>query len=275
MISSINISSFFPQNSGTFTYDPTRPTKQTEELSFRLLALLGGLGIAGARIDVDLSTTAEQIAAVGGWQTSIKTWLTDTMNAVSTYLTQDEGSRSPLMLAAPTSLAIATESMIMLPPAILVNTVVDTIADMIHSWAETQGISREGELNRIVSKALFDESWWTGLSSSKIDRLIDALTGSLGTPSGGDSVAQTLFESLKSEMPAIRGIFDEIKLVLQSFNYGDGDEEGIPINENSLHRLIVKIASNKGLIRLISRVVVSSGGDITEEDFTLAGYTDE
>ena len=245
----------------TFTYDATKPTLQTEKLSFQLLqhlaAISGQGGFSAITSAADMATNESNI---DGYVSSLQTWLTDCFDKLATYLLSDDSSRNVLALAAPPSIVLAGGSLAMLPPAALAKLVIGTVSDIVRSFTELQGSLRKDRVTRLVDRAFFNQSWFgDSFDTSYLSQIVEKLTA--------------IDEKLKTTNVKTGENIGIAEALKQAFSLVtvETDSQG---NTTELKEWFVEIAKNQGVllstIRLLSKIYISTYGELYEADFTLA-----
>ena len=161
----------------SFVYDVGNPTLHTEHLSFYLLSVLDLIANEGGTIEIELETPEIQEASYDAWHGEFRTWLDTAQESVATYLTEPEGSRAAFLIPLAPALPALVSGAIMLSKGLAVKMALDVFFDVVRSVQKFQAETRLIRQERMVEKALFDDSWW-GSPTSKIDRLIDVITQS-------------------------------------------------------------------------------------------------
>ena len=146
-------------------YDHNNPTRQTEELSAYIHYIINGLAELKAKIYVETETPASMQAACNDYASNMRSWMSGVVEQVGAYLAADVGSRSPLVIPLAPALPAAMASAVMLPPALLLKTAVDTVATIIHTSNEERALARQYDLNRVLDAALNEDSFWGGRRS--------------------------------------------------------------------------------------------------------------
>lgn len=245
----------------TFTYDATKPTLQTEKLSFQLLQHLAAIssqgGFSAVTNAADMATNETNI---DNYVSALQTWLTDCFDKLSTYLLSDETSRNVLALASPPALVLTGGSLAMLPPAALVKLVTGTILDITRTFTELQGSLRKDRVTRLVDRAFFNQSWFgDSFDTSYLSQIVEKLTA--------------MDEKLKTTNVKTGENIGIAEALKQAFSLVtvETDSQG---NTTELKEWFAEIAKNQGVllstIRLLSKIYISTYGELYEADFTLA-----
>ena len=245
----------------SFVYDATKPTLQTEKLSFQLLQHLAAIsGQGGFSAVTSAADMVANEANIDNYVSSLQTWLTDCFEKLSTYLLSNESSRGVLALASPPAIVLAGGSLAMLPPAALAKLVTGTISDITRSFTELQGSLRKDRVTRLIDKAFFNQSWFgdtfdTSYLSQIVEKL-DAIDKKLSTTDVKTAQEINVAEVIKRAFSAVT-IEDD----------GQG-------NVTELKEWFADIAKKQSTllstIRLLSKIYISTYGELYEADFTLA-----
>ena len=240
---------FWGEETPYFNYDKERPTYYTEYLSFYLLSVFASLAFGGFKFFVETKTPNEQEQVISGFVSQFSEWLSDCEQKISAWLLEDDTSRGLPALLLPPQISLPLAGSILLFKPALVSLAVDSFSSIIRVMQTATANRRQTQIVRLLNKAFFKESFW-GLSSESI--LLKILEALQGKNQQGDEkgIAALLYDSLTA-----------------SIAIPDSEEEegvNIPV-------MLKKILDNKDIIRLLSHVVVTSGGNIEETEFTLAG----
>lgn len=141
-------------------YNPSQPTRQTEELSMYLHYIINDLAANGAKIYIETATPEEMVSAADSYQSEFSAWSRGVVESVGSYLSEPDESRSLPMLPLAPMLPVTLASAIMLPPALLLKTGVDIVGQVMHSYNETRALARQYDLNRVLDKSLNSKSFW-------------------------------------------------------------------------------------------------------------------
>ena len=203
-----NVQWVFPSLEGeSFTYNSSRPTYQTERLSYHVLGLLGSLSSSGAFATVTQESDMSSIeAAIDTYIAELSRWLGNAITKVTAYLQSPSSSRALLSLpAAPVLAPITTTSIMALPPALIVKLGTGIIKDVVESYGQWQAANRGNSLVRLIDKAFFKQSFWGDTFDEsffgKILSELKTLNSRLTTPNtdtgeGELSITNTLDQNL-------------------------------------------------------------------------------
>lgn len=247
---------FWGEETPYFNYDKERPTYYTEYLSFYLLSVFASLAFGGFKFFIETKSPNEQEQAISGFVSQFSDWLSDCEQKISAWLLEDDTSRGLPALLLPPQISLPLAGSILLFKPVLVSLAVDSFSSIIRVIQTATANRRQAQIVRLLSKAFFKESFW-GLSSESIPlKILEALQAiseaCKGKNQQGDEkgLAALLYDSLT----AFIAIPDS------------EEEEGVNIPV-----MLKKLLDNKDIIRLLSHIVVTSGGNIEETEFTLAG----
>ena len=239
-----------------FNYNKEQPTYYTEYLSFYLLSVFAGLGFGGFKFFIETKTPNEQQASIDSFVAEFSAWLDDCEQKVSAWLLEDDTSRGLPALLMPPQISLPLAGSILLFRPALVSLAVDSVSSVIRVIQTATANRRQAQIVRLLNKALFKESFW-GLTTESIPlKILEAL--------------EIVAKACKGENQ--KGVEKGIAALLY-----DALTAYIDIPESELKEgvnipiMLKKILDNKDIIRLLSHVVVSSGGNIEETEFTLAG----
>ena len=269
---------FYGGGTPSFSYDKEKPTYYTEYLSFYLLSVFANLGFGGFKFLIETKTPVEQQASIDSFVAEFSAWLDDCEQKVTAWLVEDDDSRGlPALLVPPTISLSVAGSILLFKPA-LITLAVGSLSSVIRVIQTASANRRQAQLVRLLNKAFFKSSYW-GLKTESIPLLIlEALQGK--TQEGEEKgIAALLYDALTAfiDIPdseekegvnipiMLKKILDDALTAL--IDIPDSEEKegvNIPI-------MLKKILDNKDMIRLLSHVVITSGGNIEETEFTIAG----
>ena len=240
---------FYGEGVPYFSYNKEQPTYYTEYLSFYLLSVFANLGFGGFKFLIETKTPAEQQVSINSFVAEFSAWLDDCEQKVTAWLLEDDDSRGLPALLLPPQISLPLAGSILLFKPALVSLAVDSLSSVIRVIQTASANRRQAQVVRLLNKAFFKESFW-GLKTESIPLLI--LEALQGKNQEGDEkgLAALLYDALTA--------FIDIP---------DSEEKegvNIPI-------MLKKILDNKDMIRLLSHVVITSGGNIEETEFTIAG----
>ena len=244
-------SMFWGEDAPYFAYDKERPTYYTESLSYYLMSIFADLSYNGFKFYIETKTPSEQQASIDSFVAEFGGWLSDCEQKVSAWLLEEEESRGLPVLLLPPQISLPLAGSILLFKPALVALAVDSVSSIIRVAQTAMANRRQAQVVRLLDKAFFKDSFW-GLKTESIPLLmLEALQGI--TQKGEEKgIAALLYDALTAyiDMPE------------------SSDKEGVNIP------IMLKKILDNAAIKLLSHVVVSSGGNIEETEFTLAG-TDE
>lgn len=237
-----------------FNYDKEKPTYYTEYLSFYLLSVFAKLAFGGFKFFIETKTPAEQQASINSFVAEFSEWLYDCEQKVTAWLIEDDDSRGLPALLLPPQISLPLAGSILLFKPALVSLAVDSLSSVIRVIQTASANRRQAQLVRLFNKAFFKESYW-GLKTESIPLLI--LEALRGENQDGDEkgIAALLYDALTAIIDIPDSNNPDITLK---------EPVNIPI-------ILKKILDNKDMIRLLSHIVITSGGNIEETEFTLAG----
>lgn len=247
---------FYGGGSQYFSYDKEKPTYYTEYLSFYLLSVFADLGFGGFKFLIETKTPAEQQTSIDGFVAEFSAWLNDCEQKVSGWLVEDDASRGlPVFLAAPKISLSLAGSILLFKPA-LVALAVDSVSSVIRVIQTATANRRQAQIVRLLNKAFFKESFW-GLKTESIPlKILDTLELIAKACKGENQ------EGVEKGIAAL--LYDALTAFIDIPESDLKEGVNIPI-------MLKKILDNKDMIRLLSHVVITSGGNIEETEFTLAG----
>ena len=240
---------FYGGEAPYFNYDKERPTYYTEYLSFYLLSVFANLGFGGFRFLIETRSPGEQQASIDSFVAEFSAWLDDCEQKVTAWLVEDDDSRGLPALLLPPQISLPLAGSILLFKPALVSLAVDSLSSVIRVIQTASANRRQAQVVRLLNKAFFKESFW-GLKTESIPLLIlEALQGK--TQEGEEKGLAAL-------------LYDALTAFIDIPDSNDKEGVNIPI-------MLKKILDNKDMIRLLSHVVITSGGNIEETEFTIAG----
>lgn len=247
---------FYGEEIPYFSYDKEKPTYYTEYLSFYLLSVFASLAFGGFKFFVETKSPNEQAQAISGFVSQFSEWLNDCEQKISAWLLEDDTSRGLPVLLLPPQISLPLAGSILLFKPALVSLAVDSLSSVIRVVQTAVANRRQTQIVRLLNKAFFKESFW-GLSSESIPlKILEAL--------------QAISEACKGEnqQGVEKGIaallYDSLTAFVTMSESEQREGVNIPI-------MLGKILDNKDMIRLLSHIVITSGGNIEETEFTLAG----
>ena len=247
---------FYGGEAPYFAYNKEQPTYYTEYLSYYLLSVFANLGFGGFKFLIETKTPAEQQTSIDSFIAEFSAWLNDCEQKVSAWLVEDDTSRGLPALLLPPQISLPLAGSILLYKPALVSLAVDSVSSVIRVIQTATANRRQAQIVRLLNKALFRESFW-GLTTESIPlKILEAL--------------ELMVKAFKGENQ--KGVEKGIAALLY-----DALTAYIDIPESELKEgvnipiMLKKILDNKDIIRLLSHVVVSSGGNVEETEFTLAG----
>lgn len=247
---------FYGGGGGHFSYDKEKPTYYTEYLSFYLLSVFADLGFGGFKFLIETRTPAEQQTSINSFVAEFSEWINDCEQKVSEWLVEDDASRGLPALLMPPQISLPLAGSILLFKPALVSLAVDSISSVIRVIQTATANRRQAQIVRLLNKAFFKESFW-GLKTESIPlKILDTL--------------ELIAKACKGENQ--KGVEKGIAALLY-----DALTAFIDIPESDLKEgvnipiMLKKILDNKDIIRLLSHIVITSGGNIEETEFTLAG----
>lgn len=254
---SLRVPDLFYEGEGAyFSYNKEQPTYYTEYLSFYLLSVFADLGFGGFKFLIETKTPNEQQASIDSFVSQFSDWLNDCEQKISAWLLEDDTSRGLPVLLLPPQISLPLAGSILLFRPALVSLAVDSISSVIRVIQTATANRRQAQIVRLLNKALFRESFW-GLATESIPlKILEAL--------------ELIAKACKGENQ--KGVEKGIAALLY-----DALTAFIDVPESELKEgvnipiMLKKILDNKDIIRLLSHVVVSTGGNIEETEFTLAG----
>ena len=242
---------FWGEDAPYFSYDKDKPTYYTESLSFYLLSIFADLSYNGFKFYVETRTPNEQQAGIDSFVSEFSVWLSDCEQKVSAWLLEEEESRGLPVLLSPPQISLPLAGSILLFKPALVTLAVDSISSIIKVAQTAMANRRQAQVVRLLDKAFFKDSFW-GLKTESIPLLIlEALQG---------------VNQKDEDMGIAALLYDALTAYIDVPESKDKEAVNIPL-------MLKKILDNAA-IKLLSHVVVTSGGNIEETEFTLAG-TDE
>ena len=247
---------FYGEDIPYFNYDKEQPTYYTEYLSFYLLSVFANLGFGGFKFYIETRGPNEQEQAISGFVTEFSAWLCDCEQKVSAWLLEDDASRGLPALLLPPQISLPLAGSILLYKPALVSLAVDSLSSIIRVIQTATANRRQTQIVRLLNKALFRESFW-GLSSESIPlKILEALEAIAKAFKGKD------MEGVEKGIAAL--LYDSLTALIDIPDSTLKEPVNIPI-------MLKKILDSKDLIRLLSHIVITSGGNIEETEFTLAG----
>ena len=247
---------FYGGEAPYFSYDKEQPTYYTEYLSFYLLSVFANLGFGGFKFFIETRTPAEQQTSIDSFVTEFSAWLNDCEQKISAWLLEDDTSRGLPVLLLPPQISLPLAGSILLFKPALVSLAVDSVSSVIRVIQTATANRRQAQIVRLLNKALFRESFW-GISTESIPlKILEALENIAKACKGKDEKGVE-----KGFAPLL---YDSLTALIDIPDSPLKEWVNIPI-------MLKKILDNKDMIRLLSHVVVTSGGNIEETEFTLAG----
>ena len=276
---------FWGEETPYFSYDKERPTYYTEYLSFYLLSVFANLAFGGFKFFIETKTPNEQQASIDNFVSEFSNWLSDCEQKVSAWLLEDDTSRGLPVLLSPPQISLPLAGSILLFKPALVSLAVDSLSSVIRVIQTASANRRQAQIVRLLNKAFFKESFWGLSSESILLKILEALEAIAKACKGENQkgvekgFAALLYDSLTAliDIPdseqkegvnipiMLKKILDDALTAL--IDIPDSEEKesvNIPI-------MLKKILDEKDIIRLLSHVVVTSGGNIEETEFTIAG----
>ena len=239
-----------------FSYNKEQPTYYTEYLSFYLLSVFASLGFGGFRFLIETKTPSEQQASIDSFVAEFSAWLDDCEQKVSAWLLEDDTSRGLPVLLLPPQISLPLAGSILLFKPALVSLAVDSVSSVIRVIQTATANRRQAQIVRLLNKALFRESFW-GLSTESIPlKILEALEAIVKAFKGKN------LEGAEKGIAAL--LYDSLTALIDIPDSTLKEAVNIPI-------MLKKILDSKDLIRLLSHIVITSGGTIEETEFTLAG----
>ena len=239
-----------------FNYDKEKPTFYTEYLSFYLLSVFANLAFGGFKFFIETKTPNEQEQAISGFISQFSDWLNDCEQKVSTWLLEDDASRGLPALLMPPQISLPLAGSILLFKPALVSLAVDSVSSVIRVIQTATANRRQAQIVRLLNKAFFRESFW-GLATESIPLKILEVLEDIAKDFKGENQ-----KGVKKGIAAL--LYDALTALIDIPDSELKEGVNIPI-------MLKKILDNKDIIRLLSHVVVSTGGSIEETEFTLAG----
>ena len=259
---------FFPScpvSLETFEYSQDTPTKYTEALSFQCLSILESLATQGGKIFIETSTPQEQSEAFLSWQESFKTWLNSVEESVSAWLTESEESRLlPVLPLAPALPAAIGGAAVILYRGALVKAAVDGVSALIRTTQTAMANRRQTQLVRLIDKALLDNTWFGLGSTSKVDKL-NVNLAQINDSLGRISSRLTVDDKNYSYQGIGQAIYDALT------KWDSPDEEGNINGFKTITDILSGLKENPNIIKLLSHIILTHGGDIEEHEFFLSG----
>ena len=254
---SLHVPDLFHGGEGAyFNYNKEQPTYYTEYLSFYLLSVFANLGFGGFKFLIETRTPAEQQASIDIFVAEFSEWLDDCEQKVSAWLVEDDGSRGLPALLLPPHISLPLAGSILLYKPALVSLAVDSLSSVIRVIQTATANRRQAQIVRLLNKALFRESFW-GLSTESIPlKILEALEAIAKASEWVD------LKGAKKGFAAL--LYDALTARIDIPDSNEKEDVNTPI-------MLKKILDEKDMIRLLSHVVVTSGGNIEETEFTLAG----
>ena len=277
---------FYGEEAPYFSYNKEQPTYYTEYLSFYLLSVFADLGFGGFRFFVETKTPAEQQASIDSFVAEFSAWLDDCEQKVSAWLVEDDASRGLPALLMPPQISLPLAGSILLFKPALVSLAVDSVSSVIRVIQTATANRRQAQIVRLLNKAFFRESFW-GLSNESIPlKILDALEiiakackgkNQEGVEKGFAALLYDSLTALEIIAKACKGenqkgvekgfaalLYDSLTALIDIPDSPLKEWVNIPI-------MLKKILDSKDIIRLLSHTVITSGGNIEETEFTLAG----
>ena len=239
-----------------FNYDKEKPTYYTEYLSFYLLSVFADLGYGGFKFFIETRTPAQQQASIDSFVAEFSTWLNDCEQKVSEWLVEDDASRGLPALLPPPQISLPLAGSILLFKPALVSLAVDSVSSVIRVIQTATANRRQAQIVRLLNKAFFRESFW-GLATESIPlKILEALEAIAKDFKGENQ------KGVKKGIAAL--LYDALTAFIDIPESDLKEGVNIPI-------MLKKILDAKDIIRLLSHIVITSGGNIEETEFTLAG----
>lgn len=254
-----------PVSLENFEYSQDMPTRYTEALSFQCLTILENLSTQGGKIFVETSTPEEQASSFSAWQGEFKAWLGTIEEAVSAWLVEGEESRLlPALPFAPMLPATIGGAAVVLYRGALIRAAVDGVAALVRTTQTALANRRQAQLVRLIDKALMDTTWFGLGSTSKLDTLnanLSVVNESIGR------IASRL--TVDDKNYSYQGIGQALYDSLTKWN--EPDSEGNVNGFKSIADILSEVAKNPNIIKLLSHIILTHGGDVEEHEFILAG----
>lgn len=257
-----------PVSVASFAYQSDKPTYYTEALSFYCLQLLENLSSSGAAIHVENSTPSEQGSAAVNWLASFKTWLSDCEESISAWLLESEESRVlPVLGTAPAWPVIIGEGAVVLYKGVIIKAAIDGFGALVRVSQQAVANRRQNELVRLLDRAFLRGSWFSPVKESRIDDLRVCLA-TLNDSIGNLTNRFTLEDKAGSYQGFAQAVYDILTA------YGVNDDGSLNEDIETLVTIMQKYAKNDRVIKLLSHIILTHGGDIEETEFILAGEED-
>lgn len=239
-----------------FNYNKEQPTYYTEYLSFYLLSVFADLGYGGFKFLIETRTPAEQQTSIDSFVAEFSAWLNDCEQKVSAWLVEDDGSRGLPALLLPPQISLPLAGSILLFKPALVSLAVDSVSAGIRVIQTAVANRRQSQVVRLLNKAFFRESFW-GLSAESIPlKILEALELIAKACKGNN------LKGVEKGFAAL--LYDALTARIDIPESDLKEDVNIPI-------MLKKILDAKDMIRLLSHIVITSGGNIEETEFTIAG----
>ena len=247
---------FYEGGLSSFNYDKDRPTYYTEYLSFYLLSVFANWGFGGFKFLIETRTPAEQQASIDSYIAEFSAWLNDCEQKVSAWLVEDDASRGLPALLMPPQISLSLTGNILLFKPALVSLAVDSVSSVIRVIQTAIANRRQAQVVRLLNKAFFRESFW-GLKTESVPlKILEALEIIVKAFEGENQTG------VKKGIAAL--LYDALTAFIDIPESALKEGVNIPI-------MLKKILDAKDIIRLLSHIVITSGGNIEETEFTLAG----
>ena len=247
---------FYGEDTPYFAYDKEKPTYYTEYLSFYLLSVFANLAFGGFKFYVETKTPNEQQASIDNFVSEFSNWLSDCEQKVSAWLLEDDTSRGLPVLLLPPQISLPLAGSILLFKPALVSLAVDSISSVVRVMQMATANRRQAQIARLLNKAFFRKSFW-GLSTESIPlKILEALEAIAKACKGENQ------KGVEKGIAAL--LYDSLTALIDVPDSDSKEAVNIPI-------MLKKILDNKDIIRLLSHIIITSGGNIEETEFTLAG----
>lgn len=249
----------------TFNYDIDQPTLQTEKLSYHLQKILQGLYVTQAKLYVETMTPEEQTSAADSYFAEFKTWLEDSEAAVSEWLTQEEESRAlPVLAAVPAFPASIGSAAVVLTGGLAMKLGTDIFSSVVRVIQQATANRRQAELVRVLDKALLRGSWFSLQKQSNLDEIEDLMRSII------EAISRiSTYMVVDDKSYNYKGIGQALYDCLSSWRV---DAEGNILDGfDNVPDMLRLLAKNGNIIKLLSKIILTHGGDIEEHEFILAG----
>lgn len=260
----VMMNTIFP-DPGNWVYDVSKPTIQTERLSWLTMYANYQIGMAGGYYEVDGVTTEQGQTSIDEYMDNYKTWLQDTAAAVVAWFGEPEESRAlPPILAAPLLPAIIGGALT-LPPGQQLKLIVDTVNVAQQVFFQAAAALRQNQQVRVLDKALNESSWWSGMTSPYLAQIRDYLV----------NISETLVNIHEQDLrggdsDSAMGWTGLTSMIAELFSARTGEELQGYILRESISDIVRRIEKKPALLKLLLKAIITNGANIDEIDFDLA-----